>query len=198
MLGFSAAICLRARDDRQAPVKPLPHRLPTRRQVRERLRRRAGRRLGFQPVQQAVVRPYAILLGLAFHATAHVAAIIEGDGGGGVAAEAAAHVLTDLKAKLAVAQPQHRFKLGVALKAFRHVGHVLRYGLRRPQIAVAYKLLILLLQLLPALHEPVRALERIDADFRFRMHRAYGVMAASLRRLPDQFRACPERAVEVR
>eukprot|EP01137_Pigoraptor_chileana_P010285 Opistho-2@59658 len=123
--------------------------------------------------------------------------MVEGDGSGEVTADAATHVLTDLKPKLTAAQPQHGFKLGVALKAFRHVGHVLRRGLRRPEITVAHKFLMLALQLLPALHEPVRALEGIDADFRLRLHRPHGLMAAPFRRLADQFRASPERAVQI-
>src|SRR3546814_13998945 len=58
-----------------------------------------------------------------------------------VAANAAAHVATDLQAKLAAAQAEYGFKLGVALEALRHVGHVLRGGFRAPEVAVAHQFL---------------------------------------------------------
>src|SRR3546814_6197690 len=59
--------------------------------------------------------------------------MIEGDRVRQVAANAAAHVATDLQAKLAAAQAEYGFKLGVALEALRHVGHVLRGGFRAPR-----------------------------------------------------------------
>src|SRR3546814_6083584 len=92
--------------------------------------------------------------------------MIEGDRVRQVAANAAAHVATDLQAKLAAAQAEYGFKLGVALEALRHVGHVLRGGFRAPEVAVAHQFLMLLAKLLPAFDEPVGALERVDADFR--------------------------------
>src|SRR3546814_9045835 len=56
---------------------------------------------------------------------------------------------------------------------------------------------MLLAKLLPAFDEPVGALERVDADFRFDLHRADSLMAAPLCCLADQFRIIAECAVEV-
>src|SRR3546814_17577315 len=56
---------------------------------------------------------------------------------------------------------------------------------------------MLLAKLLPACDEPVGALERVDADFRFDLHRADSLMAAPLCCLADQFRLIAECAVEV-
>src|SRR3546814_18066321 len=79
--------------------------------------------------------------------------MIEGDRVRQVAANAAAHVATDLQAKLAAAQAEYGFKLGVALEALRHVGHVLRGGFRAPEVDVAPPFLILLAKLMPRSEE---------------------------------------------
>src|SRR3546814_17583402 len=110
--------------------------------------------------------------------------MIEGDRVRQVAANAAAHVATDLQAKLAAAQAEYGFKLGVALEALRHVGHVLRGGSRAPEVAVAHPFLLLLAKLLPGFAAPVGALERVDAAFRFDLHPAASPLAAPLRCLP--------------
>src|SRR3546814_18867327 len=106
--------------------------------------------------------------------------MIEGDRVRQVAANAAAHVATDLQAKLAAAQAENGFKLGVALEALRHVCHVLRGGFRAPDVAVAHQFLMLLSKLLPASEAPVGATTRIDAVFCFDLPSAATLLAPPL------------------
>lgn len=112
--------------------------------------------------------------------------------------KAALRVPANLKAKLAAAQPQHRFQLRVTLQAFGHVGHVLRSRSGTPEIAVANKLVMLPLKLLPTFDKPVRSGVGIDADFRLQLHRADSRLTSPFCGVPDKFRAMPECAIEIR
>ena len=79
--------------------------------------------------------------------------MIERHGVRQITGKAAAHIHVD--AQFLTPPGQQRFHLRVALKAFRHPGHVLTDALRAPEIAVAAQILVrlpeLLLSVLPVL-----------------------------------------------
>ena len=131
------------------------------------------------------------------HAAPKVANLFEGDGGGEIARQAAAHVAADLEPKFTAASAENRFKLGVAFETFRHAGHLLGGALRALGVTAAHKRRVMALQLLPAFHEAIGPAVGIDADVRFLVHGTQRFLAAPLCRVAHQLRLALKGGAEI-
>src|SRR3546814_5712722 len=118
--------------------------------------------------------PYTTLFRSPRHLAAKVAAV-----------HAAPPAHADLKPQLAGAITQDQFHLGIPLKAFRHARHFLARALPARHVAGAIEAVALLLEALPAFHEPIGAPARIGPHARLLGHRL-DHRAAAPRRRPAQ------------